>query len=150
MAWSAPWFYPSSSAPLRCCSWRDRKAAIIAVVAGAVFSHWLLDLVVHVPDLWIYDGVKVGFGLWRWLWLSLPLELISLVAGALLYARHVPAKTKSGDIWLWLFVAALALFELYVAFGPPPASPAAFARSALLAYTLLAVLAGAVDRARGT
>jgi hypothetical protein len=129
---------------------RDRKIAVIAVVGGAVFSHWLLDLVVHVPDLWLYDGVKVGFGLWRWLWLSLPLELVILVVGALFYARYVPAKTKSGDVWLWLFVAAMALFELYVAFGPPPGSPAAFAQSALLAYGLLAVLAGAVDWARGT
>src|SRR6202789_2965318 len=53
---------------------RSQRALVFAVVAVAVFSHWLLDLLVHAPDLWVYDDVKVGFGLWRWLWISLPLE----------------------------------------------------------------------------
>src|ERR1700712_4058456 len=45
---------------------KERRTAIIAVVAGAVFSHWLLDLVVHVPDLPLLgDSFKVGLGLWR-------------------------------------------------------------------------------------
>src|SRR6202012_4262990 len=34
-----------------------RRLAVFLAVALAVFSHWLLDLVVHMPDLWIYDGV---------------------------------------------------------------------------------------------
>jgi membrane-bound metal-dependent hydrolase YbcI (DUF457 family) len=34
------------------------------IVALAVFSHWILDLIVHRPDLAIYDdSLKVGFGL---------------------------------------------------------------------------------------
>src|SRR5258706_9150146 len=45
---------------------RDRRVAVLAIVAGAVFSHWLLDLVVHVADLpLVGDSMKVGFGLWR-------------------------------------------------------------------------------------
>src|SRR5215469_9389025 len=45
----------------------ERRVAVVAVVAGAVFSHWLLDLVVHMPDLPLFDdSAKVGFGLWRW------------------------------------------------------------------------------------
>jgi len=126
---------------------RRQRALVFAVVALAVFSHWLLDLVVHAPDLWIYDGVKVGFGLWRWLWISLPLELLSLFIGAWLYVRYVPARA-GGNIWLWLFVAAMAAVELYGVFGPPPASPAAEAETALLAYGALAVLAGIVDLTR--
>jgi hypothetical protein len=126
---------------------RQKRALVFIVVALAVFSHWLLDLVVHAPDLWIYDGVKVGFGLWRWLWISLPLELLSLFVGAWLYMRYVPARA-GGNIWLWLFVAAMAAVELYGAFGPLPASPAAEAETALLAYGALAVLAGIVDLTR--
>src|ERR1700679_4389362 len=79
---------------------RRQRALVFAVVALAVFSHWLLDLVVHAPDLWIYDGVKGGFGLWRLLWISLPLELLSLFIGAWLYVRYVPARA-GGNIWLW-------------------------------------------------
>jgi hypothetical protein len=130
---------------------RSRPLAIVAIVAGAVFSHWLLDLVVHVPDLPLFDNTdKVGFGLWRWLWISLPLELVTLVVGAVIYARAVPARTRLGDVWLWLFVAAMAALELYAAFGPAPATPAAEAQTALLAYGVLALLAGLVDWARGT
>ena len=134
---------------------RARRAAAIAVVAGAVFSHWLLDLVVHVPDLPLLgpllgDGMKVGLGLWRWLWVSLPLELAVLLAGALVYARAVPSRTRFGDLGLWAVVAAMAAVELYAAFGPPAASPADQARTALLAYGALALLAGLVDRGRGT
>jgi len=41
---------------------RSPKAAAL-LVATAVFSHWLLDLVVHRPDLPLYDdAVKVGLG----------------------------------------------------------------------------------------
>jgi hypothetical protein len=130
---------------------RERRVAVVAVVAGAVFSHWLLDLVVHMPDLPLFDdSAKVGLGLWRWLWISLPLELVTLLAGAVIYARAVPSKTRLGDVFLWLFVAAMAAVELYGAFGPMPPTPAAEAGTALLAYGLLALLAGLVDWGRGT
>lgn len=130
---------------------KDRRAAAVAVVAGAVFSHWLLDFIVHVPDLpLIGDMDKVGLGLWRWLWISLPLELATLLAGAIVYVRTMPSKTRLGDLWFWVFVAAMVTVELYAAFGPAPSSPAAEAKTALFAYGLLALLAGLVDWARGT
>jgi hypothetical protein len=130
---------------------RERRVAVVAVVAGAVFSHWLLDLVVHMPDLPLFDNsAKVGFGLWRWLWISLPLELVTLLAGAIIYARAVPSKTRLGDMWLWLFVAAMTAVELYSAFGPLPPTPAAEAQTALFVYGALALLAGLLDWGRGT
>jgi hypothetical protein len=124
-----------------------RRTTVFLIVAAAVFSHWLLDLVVHMPDLLIYGGVKVGFGLWRWLWISLPLELLSLFTGAWLYARFVPAR-PGGNLWLWLFVLAMSALEIYSVYGPVAATPAGFAQSALLAYGGLAVLAGFVDLSR--
>ena len=130
---------------------RERKIAIFAVIAGAVFSHWLLDLVVHVRDLpLIGDSMKVGFGLWRFVWLSLPLELACLYAGAFLYVRYVPSRTHVGDRSLWGFVLFLTLVQFYGQFGPDPASPAAEAELALFAYLALAALAALVDWLRGT
>src|SRR5216684_8972616 len=32
------------------------RATTIVLVVGASFSHWVLDLVVHVPDLPLYDN----------------------------------------------------------------------------------------------
>jgi hypothetical protein len=126
---------------------RRNRGAVFAIVALCVFSHWLLDLAVHQPDLWIYDGVKWGFGLWRWLWISLPLELLSLGGGAWLYARFVPARAY-GNAVLWSFVAAMAALEFYAAFGPDPVSGPAMARTALIAYGVLALAAGFVDLSR--
>jgi hypothetical protein len=128
---------------------RAARARVFLLVAAAAFSHWLLDLLVHVPDLPLYgDSLKVGLGLWRHVWISLPLELIFLGAGAWLYARYVPAQRAQADRWLWLFVVAMAALELYNAFAPTPTAPRGMAVSALLAYGVLAALAGAVERAR--
>jgi hypothetical protein len=130
---------------------RERRAAMAIVVAGAVFSHWLLDLVVHVPDMPLLgDSFKVGFGLWRHVWISFPLEIALMIAGAWIYARTVPSATRRGDAFLWLFVAAMAGVEAYGAFGPEPGSPLDEAHTAIIAYLALAALAGAVDWARGT
>src|SRR4029453_11232462 len=36
------------------------------LVGAAVFSHWILDFVVHRPDLPLFDdSAKVGLGLWN-------------------------------------------------------------------------------------
>ena len=130
---------------------RDRKAAAFAVIAGAVFSHWLLDLVVHVQDLPLWgDSFKVGFGLWRHLWISFPLEIATLVAGAAIYARAVPSRTEHGDRWLWSYVAFMTAVQVYGTFGPTSPTPQAQAQMALFAYLLLASLAAVVDWARGT
>src|SRR5262245_17226016 len=40
------------------------KASLL--VGLAVFSHWVLDFIVHVPDMPLYDNrAKVGLGLWN-------------------------------------------------------------------------------------
>ncbi|MEM6914307.1 MAG: hypothetical protein AAF511_10060, partial [Pseudomonadota bacterium] len=45
----------------------SRRWAAAAIVAFAVTSHWVLDLVVHAQDLPLFDGdPKFGFGLWRY------------------------------------------------------------------------------------
>jgi len=48
----------------------------------AVFSHWVLDLLVHKPDLPLYDNtMKVGLGLWNYPALALLVEALLLFAG---------------------------------------------------------------------
>jgi membrane-bound metal-dependent hydrolase YbcI (DUF457 family) len=48
--------------------WRRTRTGARAalLVALAVFSHWVLDFLVHRPDLPLYDNTaKVGLGLWN-------------------------------------------------------------------------------------
>jgi hypothetical protein len=62
------------------------------VLSLVSFSHWVLDLIVHRPDLPIFPGGKgglpaLGFGLWRSVPLAAGAELALVVIGAALYWR---------------------------------------------------------------
>jgi hypothetical protein len=123
------------------------RVATALLVAAAAFSHWLLDLVVHVPDLPLYDNAaKVGLGLWRHVGLSFPLELIVLGLGAWLYARSVTFAGARGRLVFAGFVVLLAALQVYANFGPPPASPVGMAVMALALYAGLALSAAVVER----
>jgi hypothetical protein len=122
--------------------WNRRTTGLL--VAAASFSHWILDLIVHRPDLPLYDNTaKVGFGLWQHVALSLPLELILLGLGAWLYARVTTFKRR---YVFWSFVIFLAALQFYANFGPPPASANEMAITALALYVVLALLAAGVER----
>jgi hypothetical protein len=127
------------------------RGRLFLVAAAAAFSHWVLDLVVHVPDLPLYGNhAKVGLGLWRHAGVSASLEIGLLVWGAWLYVRNVPARRAHGDRWLWIYVLFLVLLEIYNLLAPPPPEARGMAITALAAYGVLALLAAGVDRARGT
>lgn len=62
------------------------------VIAGVVFSHWILDLIVHRPDLPILPGnlgnlPLLGFGLWQYPIVSAILELGLVISGTWFYYR---------------------------------------------------------------
>lgn len=115
--------------------------AAALIMAAVCFSHWLLDLIVHVPDLpLVGNRWKVGFGLWNARWLSLALELAVLFGGAVLLMAD-PA-TSPGMRWFTLgFSVALAALHIYSLFGPAPKSASEMAGSALAAYVLIAAVA---------
>lgn len=123
------------------------RAMTCLLVAAASFSHWVLDLVVHVPDLPLYDNAaKVGLGLWRHVGVSFPLELIVLGLGAWLYARPTTFASARGRYVFMAFVVLLAAVQVIANFGPPPSSPRAMAVTALAFYVVLAGLAAWVER----
>jgi len=107
------------------------------VVAAAVFSHWVLDFVVHVPDLPLYDDTaKVGLGLWNWPATALGLEAVVLFAGMWLYFRTGAARRLA----MTVFGIVMLAIQVYVFFGPPPASDKSVAGTALAAYVVFAVV----------
>ncbi|NUC16186.1 permease [Bacillus mycoides] len=62
------------------------------VVGAVVFSHWILDLLVHRADLPLLPGdfgdlPMLGFGLWRFPAISIILECILIAVGGILYFR---------------------------------------------------------------
>jgi hypothetical protein len=88
--------------------WGRRAAGILGAV---VFSHWILDLLVHRHDMPIWPGapagaMHVGLGLWRWPLLAAAAELALVLWGGLTYFRaavgvaraHDPAKIRRARI----------------------------------------------------
>src|SRR5437660_3224284 len=129
--------------------WRDIASnGASALVGFAVFSHWLLDLIVHRPDLPIYDDtLKVGFGLWNYRGIEFVLEIGILLLGAVLYLKRNGAIVRK--IGIITFVAALVLIQTTNTFlRRPPSSHRAFAITALVFYTVFAVIAFLLGKRR--
>jgi hypothetical protein len=127
---------------------RARDALIIALL---VPSHWLLDLVMHVPDLPVYPGASTlhGLGLWRSLPLSIALEFGVFACGLALYALKTRARDRIGSWGMWSLVAFLAAaYVASIVAGAPP-DVGTLACSALIMWLLLPWAAW-TDRHRAT
>lgn len=78
--------------------WLSKKGSL--VIAAMVFSHWILDLIVHRMDMPLFPGnfgnlPLFGFGLWgEPLW-SLALEFLMVVLASILYTKFVLSKTAA-------------------------------------------------------
>ncbi|MDX6530825.1 MAG: hypothetical protein QOH41_3115 [Blastocatellia bacterium] len=125
------------------------KAGALVIWMG-VISHWVLDYIVHRPDLPLYAGGArlVGLGLWNHRWAAIAVELVLFAAGIWLYTRQTKAKDKIGVYALWGFVVFLLAAYGAAAFGPPP--PASVRKLAIvtLCTSLLIVWAWWFDSHR--
>jgi hypothetical protein len=92
------------------------------VCAMAVISHWVLDLLVHRPDLPILPGgdFRAGFGLWNSLGATMVIELGVFALGLALYLRATSAADHIGSLGLWALVGLLLLIYAGNLFGAPP------------------------------
>jgi membrane-bound metal-dependent hydrolase YbcI (DUF457 family) len=95
--------------------WGGRTGIVLGAV---VFSHWLLDLVVHRGDMPILPGnagdlPRLGFGLWKAPAASILVELALVIAGAWLYWRAAvrisPAEPKRANLLGLLVLAAVVV-----------------------------------------
>ncbi len=106
-----------------------REVKTASIVGAVVFSHWILDLISHRPDLPLGFGGNTyfGLGLWNSLAGTLVVEIGIFVAGIILYIRSTTAKDRIGSIGFWSLVGVLGVIYLANIFGPPPPSVSAIA-----------------------
>jgi len=131
--------------------WLASKDHVAALIAGAVvLSHWLLDLLVHVPDLTLAGSPpKLGFGLWNHPAIEMPLE-VGITLGALWWYAKVRQPAR-----LPVAALAIALLALQAINWFGPVEPAVTAGTSLLAFfayglaTILAWWMGKTERAAG-
>lgn len=131
--------------------WLASKDRVAALIAGAVvLSHWLLDLLVHVPDLTLAGSPpKLGFGLWNYPAIEMPLE-VGITLGALWWYAKAQQPAK-----LPVLTLATALLGLQAVNWFGPVEPEVTAGTSLLAFfayglaTVLAWWMGKTERAAG-
>lgn len=122
-----------------------------AMIGAVVFSHWLLDFLVHRPDLELAPhAAKVGLAFWNYPLPEMALELGLLgMAGAAWVAKR---KDQGRTAWPAVtFMAILAAVQMFASWlnqssTAGTADPAGFGAQALAVYILLAGIAFIVDR----
>jgi hypothetical protein len=123
---------------------KDAKLRAAALVSAAVFSHWLLDALVHVPELPIAGAgsMKVGLGLWQSMPIALVAEAFIMVAGLFLFVSGT-SLSRARKLWLTvLCLLVLAFTVVGMTVAPPPPSVTAMAASSLVTIIVLCALSG--------
>jgi hypothetical protein len=119
-----------------------------ALVGLAVFSHYPLDVLVHVPDLPLAgnDSPKLGLGIWNYPVASMLLEVAFLCLGLAVYAvfRSLRHPLRLGRLTLLLLVVVGTYFGSQ--FGPLPNSMTEVAVSDIVFVLGVAWLAAWADR----
>jgi len=133
LAAAAGWFLSAPAAPRR---WK-----LASALALAVFSHFALDLVVHVPDLPVVGAAspKLGLGLWRHMAIALTLELLFAGGALLLYLRSARLSRPRSFLAAGTVAVAAALTATgpYLPGEPPPPGVLALSSLATLAVIVL-------------
>jgi hypothetical protein len=118
-----------------------------AVLVGAVvFSHWLLDLLVHRPDLELWmGGPKVGCGLWNY---PVPEQAVEIGLVAVAGAWWIGQRVREGrHIWpAAIFLAGLVGLQVMAMLLPPGGDRVQMGLTAVLAYLVVGFAAWLVDR----
>jgi membrane-bound metal-dependent hydrolase YbcI (DUF457 family) len=99
---------------------KNRTGAL--VLGGLVLSHWVLDLLVHIPDLPLYPGAspKVGLGLWNSPLLTIRIEGVIFIVGIVLYLNTKKKKNQRVTWKFWSLIAFLIAIYTLNFVGPPP------------------------------
>jgi hypothetical protein len=155
--------YPISHSLVAAVSWSIVAAALYyswptrdtsrhwqaaAIVGVAVFSHYPLDLLVHMPDLPITgnDSPKLGLGLWNNLTAALIAELLVFGLGLATYVARKSHRFPVRAGRLAVVVAVLVGIYLASLFGPLPPSMTVVAVSDIAFILAIAALAAWADR----
>jgi len=127
------------------------RIRVAALLAAAVFSHWLLDALVHRPEMPLAGAgsARVGVGLWQNMPMALAVEAAIVVVGLGLFLRgcHLSRGRRAALAMLTLIVLAFTVVGMTMA--PPPPSPQAMAASSLALLVLVCALTGWLARPPG-
>lgn len=153
-------YYPWSHSVLMAAVWsalavlpwlvgrRWREAAVVAI---CIFSHVVLDVVSHRPDIPLtpHGTTKIGLGLWHSRAGTVLVEGALWIVALAVYARAFRPTSRWGRWGLWSLVVLLTAAWLNGIYGPPPPNLTVVAASALPAIAVFTFWLWTVERRRG-
>ncbi|MFX1263348.1 MAG: hypothetical protein ACFFAZ_14805 [Promethearchaeota archaeon] len=150
LAWTVAAYLVVRFIPLRHSNdmiYRQRAALVLSV---GVFSHFVLDFLVHTPDLLLVPGLdmKIGLGLWNSTIATILVELGILVIGGVIYLRSSSSGAGVvGKYGLYAFMILLIVITVLTPFMTYPDS-LALAMQGGLANAALILIAWWLDGKR--
>ncbi len=140
----AYWLWPTGDR-----TQRKRAAFILAI---AIFSHFILDVISHSPDMTIFgnNSPRLGLSLWNSLAGTMIVELGLLFIGIALYRSATYSISSSGKYGFALMILILMVLYIGNIFGPPPPDMISVAITMTAGQLALVALAFWVDRNRIT
>ena len=119
------------------------------MIAGLVFSHFILDGLVHIPELPLLgeNSPKIGLALWNHLPLELTLETLLAVAGLVIYWR-LRGGSKVGCWGIAVFTLLLTGLTWTQLLATRAPEPSQLIPSWIIAPVLFAAIPYALDRKR--
>ena len=110
---------------------KNRKNAWL--LGGLVLSHWILDFIVHRPDLPLtpFGKTKVGLGMWDFPFPVIILEIGLFILGVYLY---LSARDHKRKIVFWSLIGFLMIIHVMNLLGPAPPNEGAVTWSANLMW----------------
>jgi hypothetical protein len=157
------WDYPISHSLVGALAWSIVAAACYyswptrdttrhwqaaAIVGVAVFSHYPLDVLVHLPDLPIMgnNSPKLGLGLWNHPVATMVAELLVLGLGLAVYVGLRSKRHPVRGVRLAVLVVLLLGGYFGTSSGPPPSNMTIVGLSVIVLLLVLALLAAWADR----
>jgi len=127
---------------------REVSARLGIVFGLTVFSHFILDFIVHVPDLPVLgrNSFKLGLGLWDHMSLALTLELLLVVAGLILYWSSARRRGFGGRLGICLLMVVFSIVTVVGMTSTVPPSLSVLAVSWIMTPVVLSGLAFWLDR----
>ncbi len=140
----AYWLWPTGD--------RTQKKRPAFILAIAIFSHFILDVISHTPDMTLSgnNSPKLGFSLWNSLAATMIVELGLLFIGIVLYRSATCSISSSGKYGFALMILILMVLYIGNIFGPPPPDMISAAVTMTAGQLALVALAFWVDRNRIT
>ncbi|PWB54542.1 MAG: hypothetical protein C3F06_04070 [Candidatus Methanoperedenaceae archaeon] len=138
----AYWLWPTGD--------RTKRKWPAFVFAAAIFSHFILDVISHTPDMTLFGNNSPGLGLslWNSLAGTMIVELGLFSIGIALYMSATHSISSSGKYGLSLLVLMLVVFFIANIFGPPPPDMISVGITMTIGQLALVALAFKVDRNR--